>query len=406
MGATAGLFRGRRLAEEAEDRIAAAEREVERVDVERLLAEEPAELVEDFLDAFEPVAIRWADVTMTEPQAVTLPARRDALGQIITPRAFQAVVTVPLDGEAILLTYQADSGHPLSGIEGQASPGRVTFTWTGDLSSEPTVLTAWFERRRQEVERFVVHVNRDAEALNVQMRRRVEAAIVRRVGHENARRQLVSALPFPLERRPDATRPVRVQRRTVRLEHRPVPRPFAPEPAIEGVVYEEILRDCAAMARIFERMPVGDLQEEDLRNLLLGMLNTNYTGQVAGELFNGAGKTDICVRHGDRNVFIAECKFYRGPASVVAAMDQLLSYLVWRDSKAALLLFVRGGNFTQAVQRAVEAVEQHDQRRRTVVTATATERSDFEFARADDPERPIHVAVLPFRIPSQTDGAA
>lgn len=400
MVATAGLFRGRRLAEEAEDRIAAAERGVERADVERLLAGEPAELVDGFLDAFAPVTIRWADVTMAEPQAVTLPARSDAFGQRVTPRAFQAVVTVPLDGEATVLTYKADSGHPMGGVEGQVAPGRVTFMWTGELASEPAALTAWFERRQAEVERFLVHVNHDAEALNAQMRRRVQGAIERRVAQEQARRQLVSTLPFPVERRSEAALPVHVRRRTVRLEQRPVPRPFVPEPAIEESIYEEILRDCAAMARIFERMPVGDLDEEDLRNLLLGMLNTNYTGQVAGELFNGAGKTDICVRHGDRNVFIAECKFYRGPASVVAAIDQLLGYLVWRDSKAALLLFVRGGNFTQAVQRAVDAIEEHGQRRRTLAGGDPTERSDFEFARADDPQRPIRLAVLPFRIPA------
>lgn len=400
MAATSGLFRGTRLPEEAEGRIADAARAIERAAIEALVAGKPADLVDGYLDAFVPAVIRWADVTMTEPQAVVLTPRADAFGQVVRPRALQAVVTVPVDGEVTLLTYRADSGHPMAPIDGEAAPGCVKFTWTGDLTTPPSALTPWLERHRAEVERFLAHVNRDAANLNTHMRTRVQAAIESRVAQELARRELVAGLPFPLERRPEATVPVRVERRTVRLEQRPAPKPFDPEPAVEEAIYGEILRDCAAMVRIFERMPIGDLDEEQIRNLLLGMLNTNYMGQAAGELFNGAGKTDICVRHGDRNVFIAECKFYRGPASVVAAVDQLLSYLVWRDSKSALLLFIRGGDFTQAVERAIAAVEGHPQRRRSF-PGEPTERSDFEFVRADDAQRPIRLALLPFRIPGR-----
>jgi len=32
-------------------------------------------------------------------------------------------------------------------------------------------------------------------------------------------------------------------------------------------------------------------------------------GKATGETFNRARKTDILLREGDRNVFIAECKF-------------------------------------------------------------------------------------------------
>jgi len=140
------------------------------------------------------------------------------------------------------------------------------------------------------------------------------------------------------------------------------------------------------------------MPEEEIRNLFLGMLNTNYTGQVAGELFNGAGKTDICIRADDRNVFIGECKIYDGPKAVTEAIDQLLGYLVWRDTKAALLIFVRAGNFTQAVQRAVDAIRQHPQCQRSVPSQDLTRRSDYLFTRADDPDRSIRLALLPFRL--------
>ncbi|MFJ2154373.1 hypothetical protein ACIOHB_37245 [Streptomyces microflavus] len=41
------------------------------------------------------------------------------------------------------------------------------------------------------------------------------------------------------------------------------------------------------------------MDEESIRDLLLVMLNDRFEGNVAGEVFNGAGKTDILVRERD-----------------------------------------------------------------------------------------------------------
>ncbi len=94
------------------------------------------------------------------------------------------------------------------------------------------------------------------------------------------------------------------------------------------------------------------LDEEKIRDLLLVFLNAQYEGDAAGEVFNAAGKTDILIRVGDRNVFIAECKIWKGPKTIRDALGQLLSYLTWRDTKAALLVFIRIGD-----QRAQQSLE-------------------------------------------------
>jgi hypothetical protein len=93
-----------------------------------------------------------------------------------------------------------------------------------------------------------------------------------------------------------------------------------------------------------------------------------------------------------------DCKFYTGPQSVAKAIDQLLGYVVWRDTKAALLLFVRRGNFTDVVEKAVEAVANHPQCQRRTPSADPSRRSDFVFTRADDPDRAILLALLPFQL--------
>jgi hypothetical protein len=54
--------------------------------------------------------------------------------------------------------------------------------------------------------------------------------------------------------------------------------------------------------------------EEDLRHVLLTALNTHKGIEGVAEAFNVAGKTDILVRHQNRNLFVAECKLWSGPA--------------------------------------------------------------------------------------------
>ncbi len=80
--------------------------------------------------------------------------------------------------------------------------------------------------------------------------------------------------------------------------------------------------------------------EETLRDLLLMVLSPHFQS-VSGETFNKTGKTDILIRHEGKNLFVAECAIWKGSNQFLGKIDQLLSYLTWRDSKTALICFVR-----------------------------------------------------------------
>ena len=101
--------------------------------------------------------------------------------------------------------------------------------------------------------------------------------------------------------------------------------------------------------------------EEALRTVLLDALNTHYRGQGTAEAFNVAGKTDILIRHEGNNLFIGECKFWSGVKGFVAAIDQLFGYTAWRDTKLALIMFVRERDLTAIIDKAREAIAEHDQ---------------------------------------------
>ena len=87
----------------------------------------------------------------------------------------------------------------------------------------------------------------------------------------------------------------------------------------------------------------------------LVQLNGAYEGQATGETFNGEGKTDILIRVEGKNIFVAECKFWSGEKAFLATIDQLLSYLCWRDTKAAVVVFNRNAGFSAVLAKIAEA---------------------------------------------------
>jgi len=169
--------------------------------------------------------------------------------------------------------------------------------------------------------------------------------------------------------------------------------------------YESALRVLINSRNALERSPtmVAQMKEEQIRDLLLVNLNAQFEGRAAGELFNGAGKTDILIRVEDKNIFIAECKIWKSVKTIGEGLDQLLSYLVWRDTKAALLLFVRRRNFSEIVSRAEAQIELHKNFKRVGPPQGETgSRRDYVFHANGDPAREIQLAFLPFALSEAT----
>jgi hypothetical protein len=141
--------------------------------------------------------------------------------------------------------------------------------------------------------------------------------------------------------------------------------PFKPEPVLYEAHYQHILNVIDNMTVVMERSPTAfsEMTEENIRQHYLVQLNGHFEGAATGETFNHQGKTDILVRVDGRNIFIAECKFWRGEKQFIETVDQILSYLSWRDTKAAIILFNRNKDFSQVLAKIKEAMAAHPHRK-------------------------------------------
>jgi hypothetical protein len=164
--------------------------------------------------------------------------------------------------------------------------------------------------------------------------------------------------------------------------------------------YQEILRICASMSLVMERSPTvfETAEEEHIRVHYLVQLNGQYNGAATGETFNNIGKTDILIRHDNKNVFVAECKFWGGYKGLLATADQLLGYTTWRDTRTAIIIFNRNQDFTNVIAEAQRAMKDHPQYKSGPKFESET-RFRYIFAHPNDKQRDIIVILMLFNMP-------
>jgi len=157
------------------------------------------------------------------------------------------------------------------------------------------------------------------------------------------------------------------------LEKRMIPEPKVDQkhtrfstdvPTLDDKVYDDILDIIYTFFKSVEKKPstYSVLDEEGLRDYVLPVLETRYNNTtVTGETFNKGGKTDILIRYKDgTNLFIAECKFWKGEAIIPDTINQLFDrYLTWRDSKAAIIFFVKNKEFSKVLEMIKKVLPTH-----------------------------------------------
>lgn len=175
---------------------------------------------------------------------------------------------------------------------------------------------------------------------------------------------------------------------------------FTPEPRINKEIYQSILKTIYNLGKNIERFPSSykDKDEEDLRDLILIFLQTRFdTAAATGESFNKEGRTDILLRYKTSNLFIAECKIWNGEEEYLKGISQLLGYLTWRDSKAAMIIFVKKKNFTSIIEKVKEATQRHDNYIR-FINETSESWLNYKYHIEGDRNREVKLGVLLFNI--------
>lgn len=319
----------------------------------------------------------------------------------------KTVIAVPFEGDSGFFRIRPQS-YSLNPPRGEVTKTEILLTYVRtDQNAE--AIKQDYQRAVNSIKQYLSSLSQSAAQFNSQLEAQVTSQLKTRKDRLLADAGMTAAIGLPLKKREGIplTYSVPVTRRVPKIEQIKVSGSFSPEPQLSNEDYEEILRIMQNMVQVMELSPHAfhDMREEDLRFHFLVQLNGAFKGQATGETFNFQGKTDILMRAEGKNVFIAECKFWNGEKEFLRTLDQLLSYLSWRDTKAAVLIFNRNADFSAVLAKIRETAPQHPLfKRNRGQSGESVFR--YVFAQPNDSNREIILTVLAFDIPTQSTATA
>jgi hypothetical protein len=382
-------------------------KDVEETDRNRILNASLSDLVDHFVSKYflDVPRLRHDEAHLLDPQDTKIDVSYDRSRYFREPgpHYLQGTVftlVVPFDGDPDLFSMQP-STFSMSGIRGSVQNGTLVFRHQR-LDQDGAAIKGDFDGRLGQVESHLETQRRDVQEWNSRLPDSVRSLIEARKKKILDGLNLTESLGYPLKRRSENTYPVSVARKRI-LVQMPAPKAasYTPEPALAMQVYEDILQTISSLSIMMERSPsaFASMGEEHLRDHILVILNSQFEGQATGETFNRTGKTDILIREKDRNLFIGECKFWDGPKSLTAAIDQVLSYTSWRDTKVAVVVFNRRKDISSVLAAVPKAATDHPCCKKQL-DYKAEGGFRFLFGQKDDRNRELILTVLVFDVPS------
>lgn len=387
--------------------------EIGELNTDYVLKASVTELEQHFVEQAEvtPLVLHTDDYFIEDQSGTTIDVSHDH-ARFIVPGDRAEVpgtrlqIAIPYEGDRQLWKLRP-STYSLSGWPAiNAYDDRIVLTITfPDDSVDEAGLKRRIDSEIESLQKAVGTIQSDVKRHNESIPTQIANAIEKRRQRARATANAVAGLGIPIKRRnetpaftiPTKRRKPNIQRPTVPKEK------YSAEPVLSDDDYEHILKVLQSMSLVIERNPVSfaNLDEETIRDHFLIQLNGHFEGSATGETFNASGKTDILIRYDDRNVFIAECKFWKGQKSYMDAIDQLLGYLSWRDSKCALLIFNKTKDSTAVREKMHEVMSSRPEHRKTNKHDLEGD-SRYIFVKQDDPGRDLIITTLLFDFPSSS----
>lgn len=375
----------------------------------RLLNTSDDDLVKYFHEKyyFNIPEINESDITV-EQNEVDIDVSRDPLRFIQNRnhpyyiKGTKITFNIPFSGEEVFFNVQPSRFY-MKIFLGDISNNCIIYSISSHESTTDKIQSS-IENYLREIKEYLETQRKDAIPYNDSLDNSIRSQIQKRKSKLLKDQNMVSSLGFRLKE--NTSMPLsycapEVKRKKIELPPASTA-PYRPEPALPDKDYENILSILENMNHVLERSPTAfkNIDEESLRMHFLVQLNGHYEGSATGETFNYNGKTDILIRSEDKNVFIGECKFWKGKTQYIQTLDQILGYSSWRDTKVAVLIFNRNKHLSAVIQTIKEATIEHPNYRKTI-SDTQDTRFQYKFSQKSDSNREIILTVMVFDVPNE-----
>jgi len=317
-------------------------------------------------------------------------------------------VCVPFEGDVSLFDLRPSSYRNASRQMNATIHGNeIHLPYHALVENRQSDFNSLYEGDVSMIETNLKRLSTDAQNFNQELPALIQQKLNERKQSAEKNSSIIQSFTIPIKKRDDipTTYAIPEIRRKPSIIESSKIKTFTPDPALATEEYESILSIIKDMALAMERSPstFTKLTEEEIRNFFLILLNGHYQGSATGETFNGIGKTDILIRHKNANAFIAECKFWNGQKKMLEAIDQLLGYVTWRDTKTAILLFNKQPDLSVVAMKANETIKQQKNFKAEYKLNSEELKNNettfaYKFVHPSDPDKIIYLTLMAFQI--------
>lgn len=316
-------------------------------------------------------------------------------------------VSIPFKGKQNLFKCQP-STHTTPPT-GDIRESEIRLYYTGKTRDSDEVKKR-FTKDLRDIKNYLQWMKKDLDAHNDWIKNNAKRFFLQRKKNLLQDQTFLTSIGLPIKRTENIpeTYTIPLERKKIDITKPEVKKDLGRlEPVLPQAEYEYVLETIFHMSLAMERSPktFSELNESEIRDFFVIILNSHYEGHATGETFNYQGKTDILIRVEDRNVFIAECKFWNGEKHFISTIDQILGYLSWRDTKTSIFLFSQKQNFSQVLKRIEQITKSHKffKRNHELKNENLQDETVFSyvFQHPTDEDRELFLTVLAFNIPNE-----
>lgn len=207
-----------------------------------------------------------------------------------------------------------------------------------------------FNREFSSYRTMIENVNKDIKNHNDKLPATAERLLQSRKDSASSYELISQLLEIPLQKNENAPNTTPIQLKKVPSINRPATKNAPKEYCISDKDYININNIIFTTSTTMEKTARTyiSLGEEALRDILLSSLNTHYDN-VTGETFRKTGKTDISIEFNNKAAYIGECKIWHGEKLFGEAVQQVLNYSTWKDTKVSVIIFNKENQSFQGV---------------------------------------------------------
>lgn len=362
-------------------------------------------LVERLKNEYTIYPITIGEPKPSEPKE-TKRQRKNEWGETYDQKVFEIFVTIPFDGNNDLF-YCMPSRSTVIYLDKGVSINRMDIT--ANIILEQFDENAYFSKVNNIIEKLkknLPNIHNEIKPWNDGLENLIKQSLEGRKGVVSKKFDFMEKIGLKVNpKSSEFLVPPTVNKKTIPTPATETTSTVEKEkiPILQEEVYNDIIEVLYNVGKAIERKPsiYKDKHEEDLRDIFLLFLETRYESTAGvGEAFNKKGRTDILLKYAKdgSNLFVAECKVWKGQKKLIEGIDQLLSYLTHRDSKTALIFFVNQREMTSIVDTMKTEISKHRNFSKHL-DDTYDHSISYEFTLPDDTKKKIKIEVILFHFP-------